>query len=132
MTVLAPLRFVALASGRRSSRCRSCGGSCGPCRPRRHCVAFPVCGFCLGLDDPEKTPDTTPWWLLLLRLLAIAAAILAFARPVLNPDAGERGNGPLLVLMDGGWASAHRIGTRVWTGRIRCWRGLRGTGGLWR
>lgn len=67
---------------------------------------FPGVRILLGLDDPEKTPDKTPWWLLLLRLLAIAAAILAFARPVLNPDAGERGSGPLLVLMDGGWASA--------------------------
>ena len=67
---------------------------------------FPAVRILLGLDDPEKTPDKTPWWLLLLRLIAIAAAILAFARPVLNPDAREIGTGPLLVLMDGGWASA--------------------------
>ena len=67
---------------------------------------FPGVRILLGLDDPEKTPDKTPWWLLLLRILAIAAAILAFARPVLNPDAGSAGSGPLLVAMDGGWASA--------------------------
>ena len=67
---------------------------------------FPAVRILLGLDDREKTPDKTPWWLLLLRLTAIAAAILAFARPVLNPDVREVGSGPLLVLMDGGWASA--------------------------
>ena len=39
----------------------------------------------LGLTDPEKMPERTPWWLLLLRMLALAAAILAFAGPVLNP-----------------------------------------------
>ena len=39
----------------------------------------------LGLTDPEKMPERTPWWLLALRMLALAAAILAFAGPVLNP-----------------------------------------------
>ncbi len=67
---------------------------------------FPAVRILLGLEDPDKTPDKTPWWLLLLRLLAVAAAILAFARPVLNPDVGETGDGPLLVLMDASWASA--------------------------
>ena len=67
---------------------------------------FPGVRILLGLEDKDKIPITTPWWLLLLRLLAIAAAILAFARPVLNPDVREAGSGPLLVLMDGGWASA--------------------------
>jgi len=45
------------------------------------------------------------WWLL-RAVPPAAAAILAFARPVLNPDARDIGSGPLLVLMDGGWASA--------------------------
>ena len=75
-----------------------------PPAPNR--VKFPGVRILLGLDDLEKTPDRTPWWLLLLRLLAVAAAILAFAQPVLNPDDREVGTGPLLVVMDGGWASA--------------------------
>ena len=74
-----------------------------PAATRRY---FPGVRILLGLDDLDKTPQNTPWWLLLLRLLAIAAAILAFARPVLNPDVRDTGSGPLLVLMDGGWASA--------------------------
>ena len=67
---------------------------------------FPGVRILLGLEDPEKTPHKTPWWLLLLRLVAVAAAIIAFAKPVLNPDVRESGSGPLLVLMDAGWASA--------------------------
>ncbi|MEM9012916.1 MAG: DUF4159 domain-containing protein [Pseudomonadota bacterium] len=75
-----------------------------PPAPRR--LAFPGVRLLLGLRDPEKMPDRTPWWLLLLRLAAVAAAILAFAEPVLNPERPTTGDGPLLIVMDGGWASA--------------------------
>ncbi len=69
-------------------------------------LKFPGVRLLLGLVDPEKMPDKTPWWLLLLRIAAIAAAIFAFAEPILNPDTRPEGDGPLLILMDGGWASA--------------------------
>ncbi len=61
----------------------------------------------LGLEDEERQTDRTPWWLLLLRCLAVAAALIGFSQPVLNLT--ERiggGGGPLLLLMDAGWASA--------------------------
>ncbi|HRO13034.1 MAG TPA: BatA domain-containing protein, partial [Amaricoccus sp.] len=67
--------------------------------------AFPGVRLLLGLRDPEKMPERTPWWLLLLRMLALAAAILAFAGPVLNPRPAGTGD-PLLVLLDGGWGDA--------------------------
>ncbi len=61
----------------------------------------------LGLDDDERQTHTTPWWLLLLRCLAVAAALIGFAQPVLNLNARVAGGaGPLLILMDQGWASA--------------------------
>ena len=75
-----------------------------PPRPRR--FSFPGVRLLLGLIDRERTPDKTPWWLILLRCMIAAAAILAFAQPVLNPDARLSGGGPLLLAMDGGWASA--------------------------
>ena len=74
---------------------------------------FPGVRLLLGLKDPESIPDHTPWWLLLLRLLALAAAIIAFAEPVLNPRAQVAGSGRLLVLLDGGWASAPDWRTRL-------------------
>jgi hypothetical protein len=67
--------------------------------------AFPGVRLLLGLQDPEKMPERTPWWLLLLRMLALAAAILAFAGPVLNPRPVGSSD-PLLVLLDGGWGDA--------------------------
>lgn len=74
---------------------------------------FPGVALLLGLKDDETETDKTPWWLLLLRMAAIAAAILAFAGPVLNPDRREAGTGPVLVLLDGSWADA-----RDWPRRI--------------
>lgn len=74
---------------------------------------FPGVRLLLGLEDPERMPERTPWWLLALRIAALAAAILAFADPVLNPDTRERGSGPVLVVLDGGWASAPRWPERM-------------------
>ncbi len=68
--------------------------------------AFPAVGLMLGLKNDENTPDRTPWWLLLLRLLAVAAVIIGFAGPILNPADRIKGSGPLLIAMDASWASA--------------------------
>jgi hypothetical protein len=47
---------------------------------------FPGVALLLGLTDDKAETDKTPWWLLLLRMLAVAAVIIAFAGPVLNPQ----------------------------------------------
>ncbi|WP_371061010.1 DUF4159 domain-containing protein [Rhodosalinus sp. 5P4] len=68
---------------------------------------FPGVVLLLGLRDEEQVSDRTPWWLLLLRMLAVAAVVLGLAGPVLNPEEERAsGDGPLLVLMDGSWAGA--------------------------
>ncbi|MDV7144198.1 DUF4159 domain-containing protein [Tropicimonas sp. TH_r6] len=67
---------------------------------------FPGVALLLGLTDEETQTDRTPWWLLLLRMLAAAAVILGFAGPVLNPQVSESGSGPLLIVTDGSWAEA--------------------------
>jgi hypothetical protein len=67
---------------------------------------FPGVALLLGLTDDEHETDKTPWWLLLLRMLAVAAVILGFAGPVLNPEVRQPGSGPLLILTDGGWPDA--------------------------
>ncbi|MEL6450343.1 MAG: DUF4159 domain-containing protein [Pseudomonadota bacterium] len=68
---------------------------------------FPGVALLLGLQDDEAVSDRTPWWLLLLRMLAVAAMIIGLAGPVLNPeDDGAAGDGPLLIALDGSWAGA--------------------------
>ncbi len=74
---------------------------------------FPGVALLLGLTDDETQTDKTPWWLLLIRTLAIAAVIIGFAGPVLNPQDDTPGAGPLLILTDGTWADA-----RDWPRRI--------------
>lgn len=76
-------------------------------------LRFPGVRLLLGLNDNEKMPDKTPIWLLLLRMFAVAAAILAFAEPVRNSEVRSDGTGPLVILMDGGWASAPDWSDRV-------------------
>jgi hypothetical protein len=73
---------------------------------------FPGVALLLGLKDDDSQTDKTPWWLLLLRMLALAAAIVGFAGPVLNPQTERTGDGPLLIVMDTSWASA-----RDWSDR---------------
>ncbi len=75
-----------------------------PPAPRRQ--AFPAVTLLLGLGDDESLSDRTPWWLLLLRMLALAAAIIGLAGPVLNPEERDSGSGPLLVVLDATWAGA--------------------------
>jgi len=67
---------------------------------------FPGVALLLGLTDTRTETDKTPWWLLLLRAFAVAALILGFAGPMLNPQAARMGDAPLLVVMDASWASA--------------------------
>lgn len=74
---------------------------------------FPAVALLLGLEDKETTPDRTPWWLLLIRLLAVAAVIIGFAGPILNPVERVAGKGPLLIGMDASWASANDWAARV-------------------
>lgn len=75
-----------------------------PPLPRQ--VRFPGTRLLLGLSDPHPVARHTPWWLLLLRVLAIAALILGFAGPVWKPVPQAGGQGPLLIVMDAGWAAA--------------------------
>ena len=67
---------------------------------------FPGVALLLGLKDDEQQTDRTPWWLLLLRMVAVALIILGFAGPVLNPQVKEAGEGPLLIVVDAAWADA--------------------------
>jgi hypothetical protein len=76
-----------------------------PPLPKR--VVFPPLKLLFGLKDEEQTPAGTPWWLMLLRLIAAAAVILALAEPQLGRTLELGGKGPLLLVVDNGWTAAH-------------------------
>ena len=84
-----------------------------PPRPKR--IEFPPTRILIGLENRETTPAKTPWWLLLIRLMAAALVIFALAEPVLNPsrEQGLKGSGPVVIAIDNGWAAAPRWAERI-------------------
>ncbi len=78
-----------------------------PPRPRQE--TFPPTRLLLEIAPKEETPNKSPWWLTALRLLIAALVIIALAGPILRPAADAApGSGPLLVVLDNGWASASK------------------------
>src|SRR5882724_11449308 len=75
-----------------------------PPAPRR--IAFPAIRLLLGLVPREETPARTPPWLILLRMALAALVIIAVAHPLLNPQARLASTGPILLVIDDGWAAA--------------------------
>ncbi len=75
--------------------------------PSPHVVVFPPTRLLKDLKTSEEEPAHSPWWLTALRMLLAAFIILALARPVLNPDRQTfAGTGPLVLIVDNGWAAA--------------------------
>jgi len=74
---------------------------------------FPAIRLLLGLHAREETPARTPWWLLLLRLVAAGLVIVALARPVLDAATSIAGSGPVLLVIDNGWAAAPEWSRRM-------------------
>jgi hypothetical protein len=73
--------------------------------PAPQILAFPPLRFLLALQPQEETPARTPLWLILLRMLIAALIILALAHPLWNPGERLHGSGPLVLVVDDGWAA---------------------------
>ncbi|MBN8181568.1 DUF4159 domain-containing protein [Roseibium aggregatum] len=83
-----------------------------PPRPRE--IRFPPTRLLIGIDQHEETPQRSPWWLTLLRLLMAAILIIALAGPIWrSSEPLETGEGVLWVLVDNGWTSA-----KGWTAQV--------------
>lgn len=83
-----------------------------PPAPER--VVFPPARLIFEMVRREETPNRTPWWLLLLRLLIAALIVIGLARPVLNPGGEFAASGPVVLIVDDGWAAA-----QSWPDRVR-------------
>ncbi|HXE89266.1 MAG TPA: DUF4159 domain-containing protein [Hyphomicrobiaceae bacterium] len=76
--------------------------------PSPQLIAFPPTRILVGIENREKTPAKTPWWLTLIRMAAAALVIVALAEPVLNPnrETALTGSGPVVLVVDNGWPAA--------------------------
>ncbi len=74
--------------------------------PAPRSESFPAIRLLADLRATEETPARTPWWLMALRMLAAALVIVALAGPVLDAGRALPGTGPVLLVVDNGWASA--------------------------
>jgi hypothetical protein len=83
--------------------------------PSPRAQAFPPIRLLRDLPAVEETPHRTPWWVLLLRLAAAALLVVGLARPVWQPGATAGGAGPLLLVIDNGWAAASDWSSRMAT-----------------
>ena len=77
-----------------------------PPSPKRE--RFPAFIILRELKNAEETPDRTPWWLLLMRLLLAAMIIVALAGPVLNAPQPGAHTGPLVLVVDDTLAAAQQ------------------------
>ena len=81
-------------------------------------INFPAIRLLFGLDPTKRTAAHTPPWLMILRVTILALALLGLADPILNVRQND-GDGPLIVVMDNGWAAA-----TSWEDRVAAARAL--------
>ncbi len=75
-----------------------------PPPPKR--ISFPPVRLLAGLVRRAETPARTPPWLVALRLLFLGLLVGAAAHPLLEAGDALRGEGPVYLMVDNGWASA--------------------------
>jgi hypothetical protein len=86
---------------------------------------FPAIRLLLGLAPKEETPARTPWWLMLLRMTAAALLIVGLSGPVLHPATQLSGSGPLVLVIDNGWAAAKGWSERMQAAEVTLDRAAR-------
>ncbi len=87
--------------------------------PPPRIIQFPGVRLLAGLKSEERRPEGAPPWLRFLRLLAVALAMVGLAGPMLDARRPLDVEGPVAILMDGGWASA-----KDWEARKRAVRDI--------
>ena len=81
-----------------------------PPAPRR--LLFPAIGLLSTLDQKHESPELTPFWLIILRVIIFLTVILAAAYPIINLERAFQNKGPVFIIIDNDWASA-----RDWVNR---------------
>lgn len=70
-------------------------------------ITFPPIDFLLQIKDEASTATNTPLWLIILRTLIVALTVIGLAGPLWHRTPPITTSGPILLVVDNGWASAH-------------------------
>lgn len=82
--------------------------------PRPVSIFFPPLPLLAKLRTQQPEPRRLPLWLLIVRMLIAFAVVVAMAGPIFAPSQRVlTGSGPILLVMDSGWASANDWVIRV-------------------
>lgn len=68
--------------------------------------AFPSLEILRKVDVEETTPARPPWPLLAARLILFILVVLAISGPRIDPGVLPEGDGPVVLIVDDGWAAA--------------------------
>jgi len=68
-------------------------------------TVFPPLRILAGVETEEETPNATPLWLVLLRMLMVALLVVGLAKPVMDA-ADADSNQELTLVVDTSWAGA--------------------------
>ena len=76
--------------------------------PRAKIQRFSAIRLIINLDEPQKRQlQSTPWWIIALRLAILALLCTGLAQPFWRPASPFLAPGPLVIVLDNGWSSAH-------------------------
>jgi hypothetical protein len=81
--------------------------------PKPEEVDFPAISFLKGLKDEEQQPHKMPLWHKTLRLTAASLVVFGLAQPEFNLSDPMEGEGPVMLVVDNGWASAKNWEARL-------------------
>ena len=82
--------------------------------PKPQAEIFPPLKILARVLKREETPQQSPWWLTLLRLLMAALIVAALAEPIFNPREKLPAEGAALALVvDNDWAATRLMPSSV-------------------
>lgn len=77
-------------------------------------IRFPAAFLLVDEVPRETTASRMPWWIFILRALAVFLFVLSFAHPVFDRETVIAGNGgAVAIVIDNGWASAAHWDERI-------------------
>lgn len=83
--------------------------------PKPRIVSFPAMRILFNLTAEGQQPVLMPWWQRMIRLASASALIAGLAQPQLAPEEAVNGAGPVMLVIDNDWASAHNWQARIKT-----------------